>query len=72
MKRLCCLLAFAPAALPSDLPSLQDVLQNTGKAVEEFWEQFSAINCTETFLSTSWARKERWSTGGSRASTTSC
>ena len=34
--------------MASELPALKDVLGSTGKAVESFWEQFSAINCTET------------------------
>ena len=48
MKRLLLYLAFSCCGVASDVPSLHDVLQKTGKAVEEFWVEFSAINCTET------------------------
>ncbi len=47
MKRIVLFLlacTVAPAAVP---PSVKDVLLSTGKAAGIFWEQFSAINCTE-------------------------
>lgn len=38
------------AAPPADttMPSAADALRRAGKAVELFWEQFAAVNCTES------------------------
>jgi hypothetical protein len=46
-KRLLFVLVCMPC-LAAGQPDLKAVLLNAGKAVERFWEQFSAINCTET------------------------
>lgn len=46
-KGLLCLLICMPC-LAAGPPTLSGVLLNTGQAVEQFWKQFSAINCTET------------------------
>ena len=46
-KALFCLL-ICMRCLAAEPPTLKAVLLNTGKAVERFWEQFSAINCTDT------------------------
>jgi len=46
-KALLCLL-ICLRCLAAEPPTIKAVLLNTGKAVERFWEQFSAINCTET------------------------
>ena len=40
------LLSFALTD-PAKPPSLGDVLAHTAKSVERFWNQFSAVNCTE-------------------------
>ncbi len=40
-------LAAAPPAT-SSRGALEPLLDRTGKRVEEFWEQFSAVSCTET------------------------
>jgi hypothetical protein len=47
MKRLVLYLIVCATGSAADLPSVRDVLQSAGKAVEVFWDQFSAINCTE-------------------------
>ena len=47
MKRLVLYLAVCASGFAADPPSVRDVLRSTGKAVEVFWDQFSAINCTE-------------------------
>jgi hypothetical protein len=41
-------LFFFVCSLGYSAPPLQDVLRHAGKSLEVFWEQFSAINCTET------------------------
>lgn len=41
------LLAFSYADTATMTPALPDVLARTGKFVERFWDQFSAVNCTE-------------------------
>jgi hypothetical protein len=47
MKKLVLYLAVCANGFAADLPPVRDVLRSTGKAVEVFWDQFSAINCTE-------------------------
>lgn len=42
------LLAFASAAFPADMMTSEELLRRTGKSVENFWTQFSAVNCIET------------------------
>ena len=42
------LLAFA--APSASVPAADDVLGRTARAVEKFWEQFSAVTCTESVL----------------------
>src|SRR5690242_890056 len=41
----------APSSPAASLP-LDGLLERTGKRVEEFWDQFSAVACTETVLQT--------------------
>jgi hypothetical protein len=41
------LLALTVSDAPAS-PSLEDVLAHTAKSVERFWQQFSAVNCTES------------------------
>ncbi len=48
MKRLLIYLAASTCGLASDVPPLRETLRETGKAVEDFWDQFAAINCTES------------------------
>lgn len=47
MKKITLFLALCANGLASDLPPVGDVLRGAGKAVEAFWDHFSAINCTE-------------------------
>ncbi len=44
---LCLLIAIQTAAGAAPMPPLDEVLRRTGKAVEAFELEFSAINCTE-------------------------
>ncbi len=52
MKRLPLVLIFAAAGLALDLPPTGDVLRMAGKAVEQFWVQYPAVNCTEMVTQT--------------------
>jgi len=44
------LMAAGGASVPA--VGLDGLLERTGKRVEEFWDQFSAVSCTETVLQT--------------------
>jgi hypothetical protein len=44
------LMAADPARVRTT--SLDELLERTGKRMEEFWDQFSAVSCTETVLQT--------------------
>ena len=48
MKSIALFLAISTSATALDLPPAGDVLRNTGRAVEAFSSQFSAVNCTES------------------------
>ncbi len=43
------LLALGPSS-SATTPSIQDLLSRTAKQVQRFWDQFSAVNCTETVV----------------------
>jgi len=48
MKRLLPCLILCACGLASGAPPLREVLMSTGRSVEEFWERFSIVNCSET------------------------
>ncbi len=48
MKKSLLFILFCLPCLAAEPPALKSVLLNAGKAVEQFWKQFSTINCTET------------------------
>jgi hypothetical protein len=48
MKRLLTCVMLCACGLASGAPPLPDVLLSTGRAVEDFWEKFAVVNCTET------------------------
>jgi hypothetical protein len=47
MKRLLACLILCACSLASGAPPLRDVLMTTGRSVEDFWERFSVVNCSE-------------------------
>ena len=47
MKLPTLLLTLCASGLASDLPPVQDVLRNAGKAVELFSSEFASVNCKE-------------------------
>jgi hypothetical protein len=47
MNSLSLLMMVLTLADSAATPPLQDILTHTAESVERFWEQFSAVNCTE-------------------------
>ena len=47
MRVLALILALCGSGWAAEVPGIQELLRNTGRAVESFWSQFSAVNCRE-------------------------
>ncbi len=47
MKRLASVLLLTTLGHAAGAPPLQEILARAGKAVENFWNEFSAVNCIE-------------------------